>query len=329
MKSILLAGAVFLALCLPNGVNAQNYRYPYNGLPGTIDPGTAITVRTLGDIDTNRTDGRVFSGAIEQDVMDNTGNIVIPRGSMAELMVRRLSNNQVALDLESIDVAGQRYAVETSDIVKSQEGQGLGANKRTGEYLGGGAILGAIIGAIAGGGKGAAIGAAGGAAAGAGVQVLTQGRTVRVPAESLLTFQLTQPLYAGVMDNGYYRNGQHYHRYGTNQQQTYNNGRYGTNQQQAYNNGRYGNGNYGRQKPGYYGANTGSVHIGADQNISWDGPADSSVWVQADGGPLKLFARGASGTERAPWMLRGHTYTFILKDAYGNEIAVDQADMRY
>src|SRR5438045_7124252 len=48
-------------------------------------------------------------------------------------------------------------------------------NKRTGEYVGGGAILGAIIGGIAGGGKGAAIGAGAGAAAGAGAQVLTKG----------------------------------------------------------------------------------------------------------------------------------------------------------
>ena len=78
--------------------------------------------------------------------------------------------------------------------------------------MGGGAVLGAIVGAIAGGGKGAAIGAAAGAAAGAGAEVITQGPTVNVPAESLLTFSLQQPLTLGVADTGYTRDGVHYHR---------------------------------------------------------------------------------------------------------------------
>ena len=69
----------------------------------------------------------------------------------------------------------------------------MGANKRTAKFAGGGAALGAIIGAIAGGGKGAAIGAATGAGAGAGTQIFTRG-SVKVPAESVLTFQLQAPL---------------------------------------------------------------------------------------------------------------------------------------
>ena len=87
----------------------------------------------------------------------------------------------------------------------------IGVNKRTGTYVGGGALLGAIIGGIAGGGKGAAIGAGAGAAAGAGTQVLTRGKNVKVPAESLLTFRLEQPLEMGVADYGTTRNGRHYH----------------------------------------------------------------------------------------------------------------------
>jgi hypothetical protein len=60
--------------------------------------------------------------------------------------------------------------------------------------VGGGAALGTLIGAVAGGGSGAAIGAAVGAAGGAAVQVLTKGDEVRVPAESVLTFRLENPL---------------------------------------------------------------------------------------------------------------------------------------
>jgi outer membrane lipoprotein SlyB len=60
--------------------------------------------------------------------------------------------------------------------------------------VGGGAALGTLLGAIAGGGKGAAIGAVAGAAAGTGVQVLTKGEEIRVPAETVLNFRLDEPL---------------------------------------------------------------------------------------------------------------------------------------
>ena len=54
--------------------------------------------------------------------------------------------------------------------------------------------MGAIIGAIAGGGKGAAIGAGSGAGAGALTQILTKGGSIKVPAETILTFKLERAL---------------------------------------------------------------------------------------------------------------------------------------
>ena len=54
-------------------------------------------------------------------------------------------------------------------------------------------MLGTLIGAAVGGGKGAAIGAITGAAGGAAAQVLTRGKEINVPAETVLTFQLDQP----------------------------------------------------------------------------------------------------------------------------------------
>jgi outer membrane lipoprotein SlyB len=77
---------------------------------------------------------------------------------------------------------------------QSNDQRGIGANKRTAEMTGGGAVLGTVVGAIAGGGKGAAIGAVVGGAGGAATQVLTRGKEVKVPAETLLTFKLDQPL---------------------------------------------------------------------------------------------------------------------------------------
>jgi hypothetical protein len=171
-----------------------------------------MAVRTSEKIDVRNNDGRVFRGVVEQDVADASGRVSIPRGAMAELIVRKTSNQDLALDLESVTVNGQRYVVAASaDVTADGRRDGIGANKRTAEYVGGGALLGTIIGAIAGGGKGAAIGAAAGAGAGIGTQVLTRGKRVTVPAESLLTFRLEQPLDIGSGDSGMSRRGRHYH----------------------------------------------------------------------------------------------------------------------
>ncbi len=179
----------------------------------TIGSGTSISVRTNESIDVRNSDGRVFGSVVNQDVMDANGNVAIPKGSNAELIVRNGSGQDLALDLESVTVNGQRYAV-TANAQGATEGRrdGIGTNKRTAGYVGGGALLGTIIGAVAGGGKGAAIGAAAGAAAGAGAQVMTRGKAVNVPVESLLTFRLEQPLEMGTSDGGFDRNGRHYHR---------------------------------------------------------------------------------------------------------------------
>ena len=71
-----------------------------------------------------------------------------------DLIVRELSDNDLALDLESLNVNGRRYAVAT-DSVATGSGQkdGIGINRRTAECVGGGALLGTIIGAIAGRGE--------------------------------------------------------------------------------------------------------------------------------------------------------------------------------
>jgi hypothetical protein len=162
---------------------------------GTIGTGTKIVVRTSEMIEVKKSEARVFAGVVDKAVRDTNGKVAIPRGSHVDLVVRELSDNDLALDLESLTVNGRRYAV-ASDSIDTGSGQkdGIGKNQRTAEYVGGGAVLGTIIGAIAGGGKGAAIGAAAGAGAGAGTQVLTRGKAVRVPAESVLTFRLERPL---------------------------------------------------------------------------------------------------------------------------------------
>jgi hypothetical protein len=183
----------------------------------TVRAGTEIAIRTSESIDARSpSDSRIYRGVVERDVRSDDGRVMIPSGSNAELILRNSTRDEVVLDLESVDVHGQRYAVSTeSENVQANgaEKQGVGANRRTGKYVGGGAVIGSIIGAIAGGGKGAAIGAAAGAGVGATGQTVTRGGNVRVPAESLITFRLDRDLRVGVRDDGYDRNGYHYHRY--------------------------------------------------------------------------------------------------------------------
>jgi len=184
----------------PVPVPNNNTAYRNGNDWATLPAGTSISVRTDEDINSqNAVEGRTFTASILQDIVDGTGNIVIPRGSPATLVVRRitesntLSNGNFVLDLDSVRVNGHRYRVDTQDI--QQGDQGIGKNKRTAEYVGGGAVLGTLLGAIAGGGKGAAIGAIAGAAAGGGAQVLTKGHEIRVPAETVLNFRLDAPLH--------------------------------------------------------------------------------------------------------------------------------------
>ena len=164
-----------------------------------IPAGTQLQVRTNQAIDSKvAAAGTTFSAEIANDVTDESGRVAIPRGSPAALVIKqagagKIRSNNLVLDMQSVSVGGRPYDVETADVSQSGK-QGVGMNKRSGEYMGGGAALGAIIGAIAGGGKGAAIGAASGVGAGAATQVLTRG-SVKVPAESLLTFKLEAPLH--------------------------------------------------------------------------------------------------------------------------------------
>jgi len=183
----------------------------------TVRAGTEITIRTSESIDAKSpSDSRIYRGVVDRDVRSDDGRVVIPSGSNAELILRDADKDEVVLDLESIDVHGQRYVVSTENESVAGVGgekQGVGANRRTGKYVGGGAVIGSIIGAIAGGGKGAAIGAAVGAGAGAAGQTVTRGGSVRLPAESLITFRLDRDLRVGGRDEGHDRNGYHYHRY--------------------------------------------------------------------------------------------------------------------
>jgi hypothetical protein len=182
----------------PPEVNTRTYELP---------AGSELSIRMNEGIDSGTaTEGQRFDAQLTRDARDANGNVVIPRGSRASVVIKSASRggrfrgaSDLVLDLQTVTINQKQYRIDAADI--SQKGKsGVGANKRTATYGGGGAALGAIIGAIAGGGKGAAIGAGAGAGAGVLTQVLTKGGSIKVPAESVLTFSLDKSLWVTEAD---------------------------------------------------------------------------------------------------------------------------------
>jgi hypothetical protein len=165
-----------------------------------IPEGTEVTIRTEKRIDSEHAqDGELFPATVVNEVRDSAGGVAIPSGTPAKLVILNskghgaVSSSELVLDLYSIAVDGHTYRAITSNVVEKGK-QGLGANKRTLEYTGGGTGLGALLGGIFGGGQGAGIGALAGAGGGALTQLFTRGHQVKVPAETTLTFRLERTL---------------------------------------------------------------------------------------------------------------------------------------
>lgn len=163
-----------------------------------IPSGTVLRVRTgeLIDSDAARV-GDVFNATLDQNLVVDR-ELIAEHGSAAKLRLAQVEEagefkgrTVLTIDLIEMAVGNSLYSLTATPVEQRGEGQG----KRAGTAVGGGAALGAIIGAIAGGGKGAAIGAAVGAAGGAGVQVLTRGERLKIPAETVLEFSLQQDLF--------------------------------------------------------------------------------------------------------------------------------------
>jgi len=161
----------------------------------TIPANTEIKVRTDTAIPANPAVGTVYTASVSDDIPDGQGGVAIPRGSRARLVAQTAPDGKdTVLDLRSVSVNGTRYNLDAAGTQGTKSsGSGLGANKRTAKYVGGGAAVGAVLGALLGGGKGAAIGAIVGGGAGAGGQVLT-GKKKGLPAETQLTYKTAQAL---------------------------------------------------------------------------------------------------------------------------------------
>ena len=162
-----------------------------------LPAGTVVTVRLVSAVGSKiSAEGEHFSATVATPVQLD-GKIVVHAGAQAlGRVVQAVPQGRfkgaavLRLVLESVSVNGDSYDVQTNSVSRYQKGKG----KRTATFIGGGAGGGALIGGLAGGGKGALIGAALGAGAGTAGAAYTGEKEIVLPAESALSFKLSEPL---------------------------------------------------------------------------------------------------------------------------------------
>ncbi len=165
--------------------------------PLVVPAGTTVTVSLGSAIGSKLSQsGQSFNGNVARDVMVGDA-VAIPKGATvagtvtdAKPLGKFAGGAVLQVRLDSITLNGSDLPVQTALKTFSAKGKG----KRSAVMTGGGAALGGIIGGLAGGGKGAAIGMLAGGGAGAGGAAFTGNKDIVLPAESAVTFEITQPL---------------------------------------------------------------------------------------------------------------------------------------
>jgi hypothetical protein len=140
--------------------------------------------------------GQEFNASLIEPITVG-GKVAIPRDARATGHVVEANSSgrlthraHLSLTLDSVEVGGKTYDIRTTTVARESSSH----KKRNLIIIGGTSALGAIVGGIAGGGKGAAIGAAAGAGAGTAGAAITGKKRVTLPAESRLSFRLTEPV---------------------------------------------------------------------------------------------------------------------------------------
>ena len=163
----------------------------------SVRSGATLQLRLDQGIDSKHSQiGSSFSGTVVRDVVAN-GFVAIPRGATVQGTVVDANRGgaikgraSLALQLNQVTLSGRVYPLTST--VWQQEGFDK-TGRTVGSAIGLGAV-GAIIGGVAGGGAGAAIGAGAGGVAGIGASAASGNPQVFLPPESVVAFQLTQPL---------------------------------------------------------------------------------------------------------------------------------------
>jgi hypothetical protein len=169
-RMLLGGAAVVAAMSLIPAASAQDRDRDANRLT-RIEPGTNLAVRTTEAIDVDRRDNRVFRGVVERDVRGENGRLAIPRGAPVDLVVRVAPDNDLIIDIGSVMVDGQRYAVRTdTNRIESDRDNSL---------------VGAIVGAVSG--------------------AEVRGRAVHIHPNTVLNFRIDRPMEMAAADRGGYQ----------------------------------------------------------------------------------------------------------------------------
>jgi hypothetical protein len=142
--------------------------------PGVVPAGSSLVVQTDDAVTAVRAMRATFySASVAEHVVDQNGTVLIPKDSPVELGVRSLSYfgpggagmTELILELRAVTVKGVRYPVAT---VSGPPGYGgLGLDRNAPKLVGGRAAQGVV---------------------------LTSGARIKVPARTLLAFQIVEPI---------------------------------------------------------------------------------------------------------------------------------------
>ncbi len=165
--------------------------------PIVVPAGTTLIVTTSQALSSkNSKAGQTFLATLSQPISVEgrpalaKGATVSGRVVSAKAKGKIKGEGELSLTLTNISHQHHTYEIQTNVVSSKTKGKG----KRTAATTGGGAAGGALIGGIAGGGKGAGIGALVGAGAGFIGGAATGNKQVEIPAESALSFTLSESL---------------------------------------------------------------------------------------------------------------------------------------
>ena len=142
--------------------------------PGVVQPRTALIVRAKDAVRTSKAyQSTIYFASVAEDILDQNGAVLIPKESRVELVVRSLpflgpggvGMTVLTLDVGAVTISGVRYPVETYD--ETPGAGGIGVDRGAAKWIGGNKV---------------------------GRQVVTRGRRINVPAETMLAFQLQAPI---------------------------------------------------------------------------------------------------------------------------------------
>jgi hypothetical protein len=193
-----------LVACKPTGQAAEvaNASTPAN-TSRTLAAGRQFSMATTETISShNAKAGDPFTATVVADVMDGTGRVAIPSGSVVSGTITDVksapnprSPGTLTLAVNSVSVRGQSYPIEVTIDSLDTERHGQGVTGGDVAKVGAGAAAGAILGRVIGKNtKGAVIGGIMGGIVGAGIAVQGKDADIVLPAGTHVLVTLSRHL---------------------------------------------------------------------------------------------------------------------------------------